>query len=434
MTKLPSVWHLDHSEDGNIEHAETNQDVQGSGTSASSRGPFNEQTIRRKQFVSLLLGDNVTGAINTKQKCPTCGNKFSEIDNAGLYCPDCRTRPTRYYITAKKIGIPFLYSDPVSKEPFETYGQALKTLMAMNHSYQEALSQGKKLDASRWLPSEYAEKLLENLCKRWLKNYEPEVTNKVKSKDYVDSLNTICNSFIIPSFKGKHIDYIDRDDIEKFYHWLLDKKYSTSYIKSILSVLRTILSRYRPNNVPILPSFTVVPVKEKQRLGLARELAILEHVPERNGYRLAILILLRTGMRINELPALKKKDFVDGIIYVEQAMSDGELRLKRKAGKGVPYRVTKELWQLALEHISNLGDDDFVFTVNGNNLTTGRLAKVWTKACKRAGQKHISLQQATRHSKASEIWERHQNEAKEEIEDQLGHENRQTGKKHYVIE
>jgi integrase len=86
------------------------------------------------------------------------------------------------------------------------------------------------------------------------------------------------------------------------------------------------------------------------------------------------------------------------------------------------------------KHIINIDDDDFVFTVDGRNLTTGRLYKVWAKACKRAGQKHISLQQATRHSKASEIWEKHQNQAVEEIQNQLGHDNKQTGKRHYVIE
>lgn len=407
---------------------------------------------KRKEFVSQLFGDAVLGAINTKQRCPSCNGKFSDIDNNGLYCPTCKTRPTRYYITAKKVGISFLYSIPIAKEPFEIYSQALKTLTAINHSYQEAMSQGKKFDASKWLPSENAEKLIENICERWLKNYAPEVKNAVKSKDYVDSLHNICNSFIVSYFKKKHIEYIDRDDIEKFYHWLLDKTYSrkpskksylskppektysSSYIDTILSVLKTILKRYRQSDIPIFPKFTVVPVIEKQRLGLARELAILEHVPDRNGYRLAILILLRTGMHINEVIAVKKKDFIDGIIYVEKVISDKMLKLRRKSGGYVPYRITDELWQLALEHMKTMDDEDFVFTVDGRNLTTGRLYKVWRKACKKAGQRYITLRNASRTSKASEIWEKHQNLAKEEIQAQLGHNNKQTGKKHYVVE
>jgi integrase len=424
LTNPHQIWNLDNG-------AITDEQVS---KISLSRVLSNEQVRKRREFIYLLLGDNVTGAINTKQRCPSCKGNFSEIDNSGLYCPKCKTRPTRYYITAKKIGIPFLYSIPVSKEPFETYGQALKTLVAINQSYQEAMLQGKKFDPSKWLPSQNAEKLIENLCERWLKNYEPEVAKGVKSKDYVDSLKTICESFIISYFKNKHIEYIDRDEIEKFYHWLLDKNYSSSYIKSILSVLKTIFNRYRPHDIPIFPNFSVVPVKEKQRLGLARELAILDHVTDRNGYRLAILILLRTAMRINEVVAVKKKDFVDGIIYVEKVISDGRLKLRRKAGGTVPYRITPELWQLALQHINDLGDDDFVFTVDGRNLTAGRLYKVWAKACKNAGQKHISLRNASRHSKASEIWEKHQNEAREEIQKQLGHDNKETGKKHYVIE
>jgi integrase len=397
---------------------------------------------KRKEFVSQLFGDAVLGAINSKQKCPTCNGKFSDIDNNGLYCPECKTRPTRYYITAKKIGISFLYSNPTSKEPFETYSQALRTLTAINHSYQDAISKGKKFDTSKWVPSEYKENLIENLCNRWLKNYEPEVRNGLKSKDYVDSLHTICNSFIVNYFKGKHIDDIDDDDIEKFYHWLLDKTYSTEkgennyssdYIDTILKTFKSIYMRYRPKNTLRFPTITVVPVKEKQRLGLARELAILEHIPERNGYRLAMLILLRTGVRINEIPALKKKDFIDGLVYVEKAMSDGKFKLRRKAGGTVSHRLDPDVWQIAMNHMHNLEDDDFVFTVDGRNMTTGRLYKVWTKACKKAGQRHISLRNASRTSMASDIWEEHMKMALEKIGNQLG-DNPETVKKYYVIE
>ena len=48
-------------------------------------------------------------------------------------------------------------------------------------------------------------------------------------------------------------------------------------------------------------------------MGLSRELIVIDKVPERHGYRLAILTLLRTGMRINEAVALKVHNLVDGI-------------------------------------------------------------------------------------------------------------------------
>ncbi len=188
--------------------------------------------------------------------------------------------------------------------------------------------------------------------------------------------------------------------------------------------------------MPDFPHFSVVPVIEKQRLGLTREIAVLDKVPERHGYRLAINTLIHTGMRIEELPAIKVHNLDDGTIWVDKAISEGELRLSRKSGGVVPYDVSPQLWEQLMEHIKGKNPDDYVFTYDGTNepLSTGRLYKVWSKAVKDAAVKHISLQNASRHSKASEIWERKRKEAKVEIAQQLGHDNLTTGKKHYVVE
>ncbi len=51
-----------------------------------------------------------------------------------------------------------------------------------------------------------------------------------------------------------------------------------------------------------------------------------------------------------------------------------------------------------------MGPDDFVFSMpDGTNVKKVRLYKVWVKAYRDAGVKRISLQQAFRHSTASEI-------------------------------
>jgi len=160
----------------------------------------------------------------------------------------------------------------------------------------------------------------------------------------------------------------------------------------------------------------------------------VEQIPERHGYRLAILVLLRTGMRINEVTATKVHNLDDGIIYVSKAISDGELRLSRKSGGEVAYTVTPELWQLLMTHIDKKDPDDFVFEINGKPISTDRLYKVWAAACTRAKVKHISLQQASRHSTATEIYAEHKKRALREIGERLGHENITTGLKHYVVE
>jgi integrase len=94
--------------------------------------------------------------------------------------------------------------------------------------------------------------------------------------------------------------------------------------------------------LPSLPVFSVVPAKEIKILGIARKLAVVDHIPERHGYRLACLLLIRTGMHINEVIALKVHDMVDGIIRVRKSISKGKVRLTRKAGKPVSYRVTPQ--------------------------------------------------------------------------------------------
>lgn len=78
--------------------------------------------------------------------------------------------------------------------------------------------------------------------------------------------------------------------------------------------------------------------------------------------------------------------------------------------------------------------DAYVFEIDGAPIKTDRLYKVWSKACYSAKTKHISLQQASRHSKASEIKEDFNRRALEEIRKQLGHTSLITGQKHYVVE
>jgi integrase len=208
------------------------------------------------------------------------------------------------------------------------------------------------------------------------------------------------------------------------------KPLSDRYIKDILDTLRAIISVHRPSDIPKpWPTFEVVPDREKQLLGMSREIAALDKVQNRHGYRIAILILLRTGMRLNEAPSLRVSDLVDGVLYVSKALSAGEVCNKRKAGKPKTYRISPELWEILMAHVAGKNPDDYVFSINGKDpIKTARLYKVWKKACADAGVKHISLQQASRHSTATEIKIKHDKAATQEIMEQLGHANTNTGR------
>lgn len=400
--------------------------------------------------INILLKEIIMqGSVNSKQYCKTCKKrkkkfKFTaeHMDEEGFTCPKHGTRPTRYYINAKAFKIGHLYSDPKTGKVFKNFSDALDVLIALNRAQKEG-----KLKKDDWIPEKVAEKRVAHLCRMWLREYDIELEKNMKSDTRVHHIHCACEGFIIPQLGHLDIRDIESDHVRLFYHHLLDCTYapfpkhpeiqqrlSSRYIKDILDTLKALMIYANRVELPAFPFFAVVPAKEKQILGIARELVIVEQIPERHGYRLACLLLIRTGMHINEVIALKVHDMVDGILRVTKAINKGKLRLARKAGQPVSYRVTPELWQMLMEHIEGKNPDDHVFTIDGELIANGRLSKEWAKACKAAKVKHISLQQASRHSTATTIMNEHIQKGLQEVQKQLGHDNMQTGKKHYIVE
>ena len=193
---------------------------------------------------TLLRGLEVHGSINTKQKCPLCEIKFhfnpSKLD---FICEEHKTRPNRYYINGKAFGLKHMYKDPQTNKVFETYSQALDVLLAINRDFKEVHNDKQQFKAKygdNWIPEKVLEKHMENICERWLINHRAEAAKKAKSETWVDQLINTCNDFIVPFFRGRIIHDLTRDDVEKFYHYLLDLKYSSKYIKEILGVLKSL--------------------------------------------------------------------------------------------------------------------------------------------------------------------------------------------------
>lgn len=227
--------------------------------------------MRHNALEVLLRGLKVHGSVNTKQKCPVCDRKFTfNPDRLDFICEEHQTRPTRYYINGKAFGLRHLYKDLQTNKVFETYSQALDVLLAINRNFKEANSNKhlfRKKFGDNWIPEKVLENRVESICDRWLKNHKAEAEKKAKNGIWVNHLINTCENFIIPFFQDRDIHDISRDDVERFYHQLLDKGYSAKYIKAILSVLKSLFLRYRPADIPEFPSFSIVPVREKQRLG-----------------------------------------------------------------------------------------------------------------------------------------------------------------------
>lgn len=355
-------------------------------------------------------GDSVMlGRVNTRQKCPVCNQKFTELPfEKGFICPEHKTLPTRYYISAKGFKCGLLYSDPQGR-PLDSFIRTKRQLEIMRSDYEN-----KKFNLCDWIPSLVAKKKFKHLSEQFLKGYFEEEKADAKATEYVQKINQVMRDYLLPEFSEMDIREINFEQIERLYHKLLNKGLAKKTIKNILNILKAFLNRYRRNDVPEFPKFTIVPKREKQWLGVERQIQITQYIPEK--YQVPIELLLDTGMRTGELLALQKKDFVDGCIYVYKAISGKKLRLCRKAGGTVTYRLSLSLWQKLIDYTKEMQHDEFLF-----KLGSDRLYKVWIKACGHAKVKAIPLSQASRHSQASQIRQRHEIEALKEAAQQLGH-------------
>ena len=380
------------------------------------------------------------GSVGTDEKCPVCKKKFELISiDQGFFCPEHLTHPKRFWISCKALGIKNkLYSDRLGNI-FDSYQAVINQWTAMNVAYREAKNpKGKKFNPDAWITAKVREQLFQHKAAEFIETKRILYDRNKLSKSRWQHTNTIISIFLNPFFAAKDIRDIDKKEIKIFYIALLDMRmgdktpYSDSYIKDILDMLKSILIEFRGEDIPAFPEHTVVLKKEKQWLGMERQMAIEPQVKDK--YRLAIRVLQATGMRQGEVRALQVNDMIDGSLKVWKAFGDKGLKLKRKNGGEVSYSIPLDLWNDLQEYTKGKSPDDFIFThEDGTPLGRGRLYKEWRAACSKAEVKYIPLQQASRHSMASQIMAEAKKKAIDKIQAKLGHFNKTT-QKHYVIE
>lgn len=372
------------------------------------------------------------GSIGTLQKCP-CGRHYSAEDMYGLKCPECvNSRPTRYYVWFPKIG--HIYSTPQG-HVLDSFERAKRLLSAIQTAHDDALQNPlKPFILDDWKHKKVKQQRIEFKIAEITKEAEGRYARQKISKGRYQTILNICDNFLKPAFKGMDIRDITKDDVRNFYYSLIDKKYGDYYIHHIMAMLKTLMIRHRPVDPPKFPEGwnTLEPKKERQRLQIDRQMAIAPHIPERHGYRLAINILLTTGMRVCELRALQVNNIVDNGLVVWKSLTD-RLKLKRKNGGEVYYPLPEYLLTDLKLHIEGKDSDAFIFSIAGKPLGEGRLRKIWNKACTDAGVKPIEFNQACRHSWASREMREAKEAAIDRISRQLGN-LKTTARKHYVLE
>ncbi len=388
----------------------------------------------------IIGGLCMRGSIGTLQKCP-CGRHYSIEDVYGLKCPECvNSRPTRYYVWFPKIL--YLYSTPQG-HVLDSFERAKRLLSAIQTAHDDAMQNPlKPFIIDDWKHLKVKQQRMEFKISDIIYEAEGRYARRKISKSRYQSILNICNNFLKPAFKGKDIRDITEEEIRAFYYSLIDKKfgknldknYGDYYVRDIMAMLKTLMLRHRPADLPKFPEGwnSLEPKKEKQRLQIDRQMTIAPHIPERHGYRLAINILMTTGMRVCELRALQVNNIVDNGLVVWKSLTD-RLKLKRKNGGEVYYPLPDYLLTDLKLHIQGKDSDAFIFSIAGKPLGEGRLHKIWNQACIDAKVKPIELYQACRHSWASREMQEAKEAAIQRISRQLG-DLKGTVRKHYVLE
>ena len=161
-----------------------------------------------------------------------------------------------------------------------------------------------------------------------------------------------------------------------------------------------------------------IPYKETGWINRHGQEAILARIAPR--HRLIFEVLIETGLRMGEVCALRVRDVADGEILVERAL-DALGRVKEtKAGRvryvGVSIALYDRLQALTR---GRFGEEPLFRNKLGNPYKSRGLWSIWNPASKAAGLP-IAPRTGTRHSRASQIRKRREEETYRIVADQLG--------------
>jgi integrase len=217
--------------------------------------------------------------------------------------------------------------------------------------------------------------------------------------------------------------------VHNLYLALLQKGLATKSVKHVLSVISGLLNHlYRLEGierVPYIPKVRVTP-REKMWLDATGQAAILAQVE--NKYHLYFRILLETGIRPGECRGLKLKDFDGTRLSVSRALDENGNVRGTKTGKSYRYQISEKLENEIQRRYAAHLPEAFLFTFKRT-----ALFNAWRSACDRAGHR-ISIYQAARHSRASQVNAECDVYRDERLKEALQHESAATTKRYYALD
>jgi len=387
-----------------------------------------ENALTYQESVSYLLGEEneiMKGFIRTKEKCPICKSKFTNIPKLGFICNEHKTTPNRYYIDFYNDGQRFrLFSDRHG-QTLDSYKRADQLLGRVNGEIND-----KTFDAANYLKSEldkyYVSRLLDMFLKYKLTGEKAIAPSYVKhysryvgiAKDY---------------FGSKDVRDLRKLDITNYQSYVrTNNNFGDKTLKNCLDIFKTFL-RYVKDDLELIkavPSFPEIELLEPKTTWLSPETqkVVFGNVPDADKPIIAFLML--SGCRAGEARALKVRDvdIENKLITISATFSGSVYRQKRKGrgAKKLTIPIHQEIFEFIKDRVGTNLPEAFVFISDtGRHYSAGKFYRMWDAVREKAGlDKSVRVHDAARHSFATQLI--NSNVSHHSVKELLGHSNIKT--------
>lgn len=306
--------------------------------------------------------------------------------------------------------------DPRTGKKWDSFGHARRYLMRMNDE-----KEAHTFDRSRYVPAKMKEMTVAAEAAKWLSTVDP-----VKFHSRHESCEGAMRRYILPAVGKMDVRDVRRSHLIDLKDSLLAKGLQPTSVKTYLSVasafFRWLEDKEIVATVPKIPKVDI-PYKKRQWINRAGQEKIISHMAPR--HRLIWELIVETGMRQGEACGLLVRDVDGGEIVIERALDamGREKGVKKSRDGEIIARylsVSTQLYAKLEAHAAGrFGAEPLFRNRFGDTYRSRSLWLIWHEASIKAGLP-ISPREGTRHSKASQMRRRREEEMAVEISGQLG--------------
>jgi integrase len=249
------------------------------------------------------------------------------------------------------------------------------------------------------------ERRFENMMERWLEQKAEEERSNELSPATLRAYRSYNRNYF-GHFSGWNVREIRFEQLERFKD-NLPRTISLKTKRNILNGLHAFFIWVRKKGtipqVPVWPGIKGDDARVMVALDIEDQAEALARFPAEHWD--PFILLFETGVRMNEVCAVKVKDFnlKEGVWVVQRTYSGTKLRETTKARNKKPIPLSEKAWEIVRRHSAGRFGDDFLLInpITGKGYRYEFLYKLWRK---HAGVS-ITPYEATRHSFLTQIGE-----------------------------